>query len=169
MNRRITDVHVVHLVALERNGRTTAEAILADAKNPASPLHDLYDWDVQRAAEAHWLDRTREIVRLVRYVEHTTHESYRLPRYVRDPDLFGRTQGYVALETLRVDPSRSRRALIAEFERVTAMLQRARHIAIGLALDHEVEDLLARITGLKTILDGDRDVDRTSSGNELRA
>ena len=71
---RLTEQHVAYLVTLERQGRTTAEDVLADAKRPDSPLHDLYDWDVTAAAEAHWLDRTRAIIRLVKVVVHTEHQ-----------------------------------------------------------------------------------------------
>ena len=78
MNRRITPRHVAHIITLERDGTTTPEAVLADAKDKESPLHDLFDWNVKRAAEAHWLERSRDILRGVHYVIHTETHSYTL-------------------------------------------------------------------------------------------
>ena len=155
MNRRLTDKHVAHIVSLERNGKTTAEAILADAKAPESPIHDLYDWDVTKAAEAHWLNRTREIVRLVRYVVHTETTTVTLPRYVRDPEAEPRVQGYATVERLRTDPRLARRALISEFERVANALKRARAVAVGLELDDQISDVLARVVGMQAIVRAD--------------
>lgn len=152
MNRRMTEVHVNYIIQLERAGRTSASDVLADAKTAESPLHDLYDWDVEKAAEAHWLDRTREIIRLVKVVVHTENISVSLPRYVRDPSAAAKEQGYVSVESLRLDPVLARRALIAEFERVTGSLRRARSIAVGLDLEDEVDALLARVVGLRALL-----------------
>ncbi|MGA8762296.1 MAG: hypothetical protein WB562_05345 [Candidatus Sulfotelmatobacter sp.] len=157
MNRRLTTRHVDHIVALERDGKTSAETILADAKRGDSPLHDLYDWDVERAAETHWLERTREIVRLVRYAVHTETHSYTLPRYVRDPDVEPQTQGYATVESLRDDPDRARRALTSELERVSSVLTRARELAVGLHLDDEIEELLERVAGLRAVVDPQRE------------
>jgi|SRR5580765_5663972 len=148
---RITEAHVGYLVTLERQGRTTAEDVLADAKRAESPLHDLYDWDVTTAAEAHWLDRTRAIIRLVKVVVHTEHQTIRLPRYVRDPARPSHEQGYASVETLRLETALAHRALVTELERVTSSLRRARHIAVGLGLEDDVDDLLARVAGLREV------------------
>jgi hypothetical protein len=149
---KLTETHVTYLVSLERQGRQTAEAILADAKRLESPLHELYDWDVQTAAEAHWLDRTRALIRMVKIVVHTETHTYRIPRYVKDPELPAREQGYTSLEHLRVDATLSRRALATELERVTSSLRRARNIALGLDLEEEVDRLLTVVSGLRVIV-----------------
>jgi hypothetical protein len=157
MNRRITPRHVAHIITLEREGNTTPEAVLADAKAKESPLHDLFDWNVQRAAEAHWLERSREILRGVHYVVHTETHSYTLPRYVRDPDVAPKAQGYASVEHLREDPNRARRALTGELERVAMALTRARGIAAGLFLDQEIDALLERVAGLRAVVDPRRE------------
>ena len=149
--KRITERHVDHIVALERQGRLTPEEVLEDARREDSPLHDLYDWDMTRAAERHWLDRTREIIRVGRVVVHTETQSYMLPRYTRDPDAAPGEQGYLSLDALRVDPGVARRALIAEFERVASALRRARTLAGGLDLEDQVASLLERVVGLQAL------------------
>jgi hypothetical protein len=42
-----------------------AADMLADAKKPSSPLHKYFDWDVERAAEKHWLQRASYLIRSV--------------------------------------------------------------------------------------------------------
>jgi hypothetical protein len=148
---RLTETHVTYLVTLEQRGHTSAEDVLADAKHPESPLHDLYDWDVSTAAEAHWLARTRAILRLVKVVVHTEHQTIRIPRYVRDPARPPREQGYVSVEALRLESALAHRALVTEMERVMSSLRRARHLAVGLGLEDEIDDLLARVAGLREI------------------
>lgn len=149
--QRLTESHVTYLVTLEQQGHTSAEAILADAKRAESPLHDLYDWDVATAAEAHWLARTRAIIRLVKIVVHTEQQTIRLPRYVRDPARPSREQGYVSVDALRLESTLAHRALVTEMERVMSSLRRARHIAVGLGLEEEIDDLLARVAGLRQV------------------
>jgi hypothetical protein len=152
MNHKLTEAHVAYLLTLEQQGRQTAEAILDDAKRAESPLHDLYDWDIQTAAEAHWLDRTRAIIRLVKVVVHTETHTYRIPRYVKDPSRPNSEQGYASIDHLRIETALARRALVTELERVTSALRRARNIALGLALEDEVDRLLTIVAGLRVVV-----------------
>lgn len=152
MNTRITKKHAAHLEQLERKGRITAEDVLADAKSPKSPLHELYDWDIKRSAESHWLDRTREIIRTIKVVIHSETTVIRFPRYVHDPDLKPNEQGYVSETELRSDKSLARRALSEECDRVVGSLTRARNIARGLDMVAAFEDLLARVIGLRAVI-----------------
>lgn len=145
MTARIASRHVERIQALEKEGRITPAEILADAKQPESPLHDLYDWDVTQAAEAHWLDRTREIIRSIKVNVTIETRVYQLPRYVESADKPAGAQGYRTLASLTKDPPAARRALEQEFARVVGTLQRARDLAIALGLETVVEDLLARV------------------------
>lgn len=162
MSRKLTEAHVAHIQLLEQQGRVTAEQVLEDARRPDSPLHDLYDWDVSRAAEQHWLDRTREIIRMVKVVVTTETVSIKVPRYMRDPDAEPREQGYVSLAELRSDPVAARRALLQEFERAAGVLKRARGIAVALYLDEQIGELLERIMGLRMLIE----VATTAEGDE---
>ena len=152
MSVRLNEAHVAYIVSLEHAGKTSAEAVLADARRPESPIHELYDWDVAKAAHAHWLDRTRQILGLVRIIEHTETTTIRLPRYVKDPAVPTNEPGYVSLEALRIDPVLARRALIAELERVTSALRRARNLSVGLGLEGDCDELLAAVSGLRSVV-----------------
>lgn len=150
MNNRITDKHKAHLQWLEENGGLEPSQVLADAKKPKSPLHNLYDWDIKRAAEQYWLDRTREIIRTIQVVVHTDVITIEIPRYVRDPDAAVDEARYVETQSLRKDKGKARRLLTAEVERVLGVLQRSRKIAIGLGMVADFDDILERLTGLQS-------------------
>lgn len=149
---KITEQQITHVISLEWNGAITPEIVLADARQATSPLHSLYDWDVEKAAHQHWLDRSREIIRLVSVVETTTEAVIKLPRYWRDPTAPAQEQGYTTIGTLRLDPTLARRALITEFERITSAFRRAQKLAIGLDCEDAISELLERVAGLRLIL-----------------
>ena len=48
--------------------------VVKAAKDPANPLHRYFTWDVQKAAQQHWLEQARRLIRSVR-VEITTIEG----------------------------------------------------------------------------------------------
>lgn len=150
---KFTDEIVAHLETLEFAGRLTPDRVLEDARRADSPLHGLFEWDVEKAAARYWLDRSREIIRHVKVVIHTETTIIKVPRYVRDPDLVAGDQGYVSLRSLRDDPLLARRALREEFERLTGYLRRARGLAVAVDLTDEVDELLARVLGLRSLLE----------------
>jgi hypothetical protein len=130
--------------------RVTASQIVADAKRLESPLHGEFNWDVQEAAERHWLDTARRIIRSVPLMVVTTTATIRAPYYVPDPDKKGNEEGYVSLPALGERPRASQiQALVNECDRVGRVLQRARGVAAGLGLEDEVEAVLERLAGLR--------------------
>lgn len=62
-------------LADEADGHLRPQAVVEAAKDEASPLHQHFEWDVQKAAEAHWLDQAREIIRLVRVIDDDDEED----------------------------------------------------------------------------------------------
>jgi len=139
---RLTDLQDV-------NGRITPEAVVTDARDPKSPLHELFNWDVQKAAEGFWLDRARSIIRSVEVVIKTHRTVVRTPYYVRDPEAERREQGYVAITTVRNEPELARGVLIAEFSRAADILRRAHEVARALELEEEVDKLLSGVVELR--------------------
>ena len=56
---------------LANDGEGDVARRLVDASKPRnSPTHHLFEWDVKRAAEAHWLDRARDLIAQVEVVFH---------------------------------------------------------------------------------------------------
>ena len=62
---------VIDRLARER-GAATARNLLSEAKDPASPIHRYFEWDDEKAAEAHRLERARLLIRSIRIVVETT-------------------------------------------------------------------------------------------------
>lgn len=149
---KLTDTQIERVKMLEGvGGVLTPDAVVADAKQEDSPLHDLFEWDVAKAAEARWLDTARIIIRTVTVVITTTTATMKVPYYTRDPDVKG--QGYRSVEALRVDPVSARQALIDDLKRAAGCLARSQRVAAALNLSDELDELVHRITGLQRLVD----------------
>jgi hypothetical protein len=145
---------VQRLRALEdKYGRLTPEILVRDARNPKSPLHDQFDWDVKRAAMAHWLEQARAIIRSVTVIVHEDRCIVRSPVYVRDPAQALSDQGYISVVKLRDDPESARDAVLAEFARAASALRRAHAVASALNLANEVTELYERVEKLREELE----------------
>lgn len=149
MNQEQKDTLKKHLSDLEQeNGRLTPEDVVASAKKKDSPLHSFFEWDIKKAAYAHWLAQARELITTVMVVTKTETTSIKSVYYVRDPRCAGGEQGYISTDKLRTNEDLARDVLIAEFSRAGAALVRARTMAKVLSLEAEVENL---ITGIDTL------------------
>lgn len=130
-------------------GRLTPDAVLADARDPESPLHDQFEWDKDKASQAYWIEQARELITSVRVIVKTETTTVRSVYYVRDPSAEHDEQGYVSVKRLRTDADMAREALVAEFSRVADMLRRAREMAVVLEMQGEVDELVTGIVGIR--------------------
>jgi hypothetical protein len=141
----------VRLSELEHanGGRLTPSAVVDDAQDEGSPLHDHFEWDDDKAAHAYRLSQARELITSIKVVQRTETVNIRAVYYVRDPSAQPEEQGYVSVPTLRSDADMAREALVNEFSRVADMLRRARELAAALNAQGDVEELLTRVVGLR--------------------
>jgi hypothetical protein len=139
----------INEIAARSGGRIRPDDVVADARDPGSPLHDRFQWDVDKAAHAHWLDTARELIRAVRVTITTDTTVVSSVAYVRDPSLDADEQGYVSVTTLRSDEDLAREAIVYEFARAQGALTRAREIAAALNLRNEVDRLIAGVNRVK--------------------
>ena len=51
-----------------RSGTLDAGSVVEDAKDPTSPLHGEFEWDVVKAAHAHWLEQARYVMRAIEII-----------------------------------------------------------------------------------------------------
>ncbi len=136
-------------IAAKRNGRLTADDVVADAKRKDSPLHSLFEWDVKKAAAQHWVDTARTLISSVEVKVTMDHITVRAPFYVRDPSAKSDEQGYIAVSALSHDHDAARVTIVNEFQRAADMLRRARHLAIALGLESEIDFVVSRIVDLR--------------------
>lgn len=145
----LTPEHETRLAALESGGRLTPRAVVDDAKSPDSPLHGLFDWDADKAADAHWLERARTIIRSVRiHAADPITTVLQAPYYVSDPTL-PNEQGYISVALAKRDPLLAKETLRVEFGRALSALTRARRVAEALGLSNELEALIANVTHVR--------------------
>ena len=128
-------------------GRITPEAVVEDARDPESPLHDLFLWDDTEAAHQYRLSQARGVIRSIKVDIRVDRRTVSTVKYVRDESANSH-QGYVAVAKLRTESELARATVQAELKQVRARLQRARDIADVLGLTEELEALLAQVAHL---------------------
>lgn len=143
IKRRLSEIEKAN------GGRLTPDDVVADARKKDSPLHAHFEWDIKKAAAAHWIEQARNLIVSVRVVVRTEHTKVSAPYYVRDPNADAQQQGYVSVPRLRTDQDMARDALLSEFGHVAAALRRARAIAAALDAVDEVDSLLQGVVGLR--------------------
>jgi hypothetical protein len=136
-------------IATLNGGRITPDAVLKDAKSPASPLHDQFEWDDSAAGKQWRLMQARDLIRSVRVEVTTESRVVSTVRYVRDPTAGGEEQGYVEVAKLRDSRELAREALTAELKSAQALFERAHSLAEALGLSEEFEDLRHRVELLR--------------------
>lgn len=117
-------------------GHIKPEQLVAEARRqPHTPLGRHFKFeDVRGAAEAHWLQQARELIRTIKYTVVVEDTSYKIPYYRRDPSQPAGEQGYVSMLVLRKDPVNSIIAATEELEQAERHLRRAEIIATVLGV-----------------------------------
>jgi len=123
----------------DKNGRVTAAAVVEAARDPESPLHGCFDWDIGRAAEAHWINTARHLIASVRVNITVGTRVIPAVAFVRDPSAPVRSQGYRELSAIALRRDEAASVLDQEFSRISAAIQRARNIASVLDMEAELE------------------------------
>ena len=142
MKRDLVDERIRELY--EKHGKITPDIVIEDAKSPESPLHEHFEWDLNKAALEAWRDTARTLIRSVKVVVTTetvvfNASGYKPPEFVRDPSAKTSEQGYSRVFEVKTDKERSREALMYELERITGCLVRAKSLCLALGLDDEIE------------------------------
>ena len=125
----------------EEAGAAIVRDVLDDmtARPEGSPLHNKFQWDLEKAAYAQWLSTARNLIAAVR-VE-VTIRSVRIlaPAFVRDPSALACETGYVSTGRLRNHSEMAREAVVAEINRVISAIQRARGVAASLGFPYDFD------------------------------
>lgn len=145
---KLTQAQIATITALEDSeGRITPQQVVEAARDEASPLHGLFDWDAASAAERWWLHQAREILGAVKVQVTTQQAVISAPCYVVDTEAEG--AGYRSVASLKKNPASARESLIYTLEVAAGHVRRAFDLAGPLGLQDEVDRLLKQITGLQ--------------------
>lgn len=140
----MADVEVtLVLERLEREGRLSAENVLAEAADPASPLHGHFTWDNDEAGKRYRLIEARTLIRRVRIEVIHRDMPLDVVRFVHDPADPGIYRDITHIR--RSEEDVARRVMILELTRLARAAKRARSVAAVLGALSDIEEII-RIT-----------------------
>jgi hypothetical protein len=146
-----TRAQLAAIKALENgDGQITPRQIVQAAKNRRSPLHALFDWNINAAAEKWWLQQARVILGAVTIQVTTQEFTYKAPAYVVDTTVEG--QGYRSVVALKDDRTNARETLVYTLETAAGHLRRALDLASPLGLSSEIDQLLLEIASVQRVI-----------------
>lgn len=137
------------------DGRLEPSDVVQTARDPASPLHPLFEWDDAAAAAAHRLEQARNVIKRVR-VEVTVHNvEMKIPAYLRDPHANQQAGTYRHIAHIRTSEGQRRDSMVAELRRAKDAHRRAHNIALFLgardiayevdAMSRQTDAVIARV------------------------
>jgi hypothetical protein len=128
---------ILENIRAKNGGRLTRKAVVAYAqKHKDGPLGRMFNWNMEEAARAHWLDRAQEIItRYVTVMVVDRSMKIRVPYYVSDPSAPTNQGGYIGLADKH---TRADATVIVtnELDRVIGAVSRARDVAFALDQQH---------------------------------
>lgn len=143
------DAELARLRTLEQAGVLTPDAVVADAADPASPLHNRFNWDNDDAARQYRLQQARELIVRFRIDVRTTERTVSALVYMRDPRAKSNEQGMVSIERVLSDRDLAMEVVVQEVSRALDLLRRAGTQAEALGLGDLIGPLIADATGLR--------------------
>jgi hypothetical protein len=135
----------------DESGHIEPSEVVAAARNPRSPLHDEFEWEVGKAAQQSWLDHARRLIRLVKIEVTIENRVYRSVAYVSDPERDSKSRRYIDVTVAGARRATARAIITAEMERITAAIRRARELAMVLGLDQMLDELLADVDQIRAL------------------
>jgi hypothetical protein len=140
----------------DKSGRVSPRRVVDAARDPSSPLHGEFEWDVNAAAEREWLRTASELIRSVKFIVEYEDRKIIAPFYVSDPSRS--ESAYVATAQIAKNGTMSERVLRDELDRIVAAIHRAMTLAAAFGLKSSFERMLDQATEIETRLDdGDAD------------
>ena len=136
-------------IARNNGGVLRPSDVVEDARQPDSPLHELFNWDTDEAAYEHWMHTARKIIATVKVNITTDTIVLKAPAYVRDPRLHGREQGYLETIKLRTEHEIAKEVLAGEVQNVISALRRARNVAAALDMESEIDRLMEEFLDMR--------------------
>ena len=129
---------VDELKRLAADGDLTPRRVVEEARNPKSPLHGEFNWDVAEAAQQYWEWQARKLIERFHVYVRTvaTAEPISVQVFVRDPLRAPMEQGYV--EVTRMTREQALASLAEELARIAGHVRRAWGLATEWKLRREL-------------------------------
>ena len=143
MNQAISDR--LSELAESNGGRLTPDIVVEDARQKSSPLHNYFEWNTKQAAYHYWRAQARQLIKSVKIEIRTETRKIRVVAYVHDPDCSEKEQGYISIMQLKSETDKARDAIVSEFSRAAAALERAHNIAAVLDMADDVSEVMEQV------------------------
>jgi len=139
---------VINYLAANNHGEVTPQMVVEEARNPDSPLHSEFEWDIEAAAEKYWIEQARKIIRSVRITYRVEKSQYSTIGYVRDPDKDKKQAGYVSVKKVRSDKQRAHDIVTSELFRARNALERADSLSHYFKIKEDILKIIKMIDNI---------------------
>jgi hypothetical protein len=132
----------------KKNGDLVVDDVIEEAKNPNSALHDVFEWDLKKAAHAEWRSTAKRLIREYRFLIVTEEVVRYAPEWVSKSD--AKTPTFTRTNMVKKDKARSLDLLQDEIARIISACDRSLALADHFKLRTKFEELLkdaAKIRG----------------------
>lgn len=137
-------------IAATSGGVLTPDAVVENARDPESPLHDKFEWDDTKAAHAHRIYQARKLIASVKVIVRESDRVLVVPRFV-STSTFGESR-YEHIDAVRNDADASMVVLRDEVSRAISCLTRAINVAERIGCKAALQEILDQMQSLKTKL-----------------
>ena len=139
-----------------RNGGVLdTDAVIKDARNPKSPLHQYFTWDDRAAAHEFRVTQARMIIQRFWTDLRTEKKTIQVPFYIKDPSAGAHDPGYVSTASIRNKPDLALKVFLTETGRAVTYLERARAFTETLGIETQLERILVELQELRTAVGKD--------------
>lgn len=142
-------IHAV-LTQLESEGNLAPDNVIEKARDPESPLHGEFTWDVEQAAMMTWRSQARALISQFQITITVHRKEYRIQEFVEAPGKAEREQGYVAFTRIRNRKDLAREFLDRELGIASSYVAKTADYARVLGLEKRVEKVVKDITSLRS-------------------
>jgi hypothetical protein len=133
----------------DSNGNIEPASVVEAARDPDSPIHELFQWNETLAAQQQWVDTAKRLIRFVKLEIIIERETVIAPFYVVDPDRPPKSRRYLTLTTAARSRATAREVLSGELHRISQAISRALAVAAVLGMSNELQELLENVTALR--------------------
>jgi hypothetical protein len=134
--------------------------VVAAARPRNSILHDEFEWDSEKAAEAHRINTAARLIRFVRLEIVINEKSISSVAYVSDPHRPSKSRRYIDLTVVAANTAMKQEILMNELTRIVAQIKRAQEVAAVLGLSRQLAGMLSDVEALLTLAQQRADAQR---------
>ena len=134
----------------KKNGDLVVDDIIEEAKSPKSPLHDVFEWDLEKAAYSEWQSTARRLIREYKFIVVTEEVVRYAPEWVSKSD--AKTPTYTRTSIVARDRARSLDTLQDEIARIISACDRSLALADHFKLRARFEERLKTAAEIRGFL-----------------